>query len=72
MVGECNARCRRVCGAFHHERTRRFPLFAIKRSTQMTSAKGLEGVVVAQTHISHVFGEEGRLVYRGYEINELA
>lgn len=38
----------------------------------MTSAKGLEGVVVAQTHISHVFGEEGRLVYRGYEINELA
>ncbi len=38
----------------------------------MTSAKGLEGVVVAQTHISHVFGEEGRLVYRGYEIAELA
>jgi citrate synthase len=38
----------------------------------MTAAKGLEGVVVAQTHISHVFGEEGRLVYRGYEINELA
>ncbi len=39
----------------------------------MTSAaKGLDGVVVAQTHISHVFGEEGRLVYRGYEIGELA
>jgi len=38
----------------------------------MTTAKGLEGVVVAQTHISHVFGNEGRLVYRGYEINELA
>jgi citrate synthase len=38
----------------------------------MTSAKGLEGIVVAQTHISHVFGEEGRLVYRGYEIGELA
>ncbi|HEX8996860.1 MAG TPA: citrate synthase/methylcitrate synthase [Ktedonobacterales bacterium] len=38
----------------------------------MSAAKGLEGVVVAQTHISHVFGEEGRLVYRGYEINELA
>ncbi|HZC08040.1 MAG TPA: citrate synthase [Ktedonobacterales bacterium] len=38
----------------------------------MTSAKGLEGIVVAQTHISHVFGEEGRLVYRGYEISELA
>ena len=38
----------------------------------MTSAKGLEGIVVAQTRISHVFGEEGRLVYRGYEIGELA
>jgi citrate synthase len=35
-------------------------------------AKGLEGVVVAETNISHVFGEEGRLVYRGYEISELA
>ena len=38
----------------------------------MTSAKGLEGVVVATTHISHVFGEEGRLVYRGYDIDQLA
>ncbi|MDE3228593.1 MAG: citrate synthase [Chloroflexota bacterium] len=38
----------------------------------MSAPKGLEGVVVAQTHISHVFGEIGRLVYRGYEINELA
>jgi citrate synthase len=34
--------------------------------------KGLEGVVVATTQISHVFGEEGRLVYRGYDIGELA
>ncbi len=38
----------------------------------MSSAKGLEGVVVASTTVSHVFGEEGRLVYRGYEINQLA
>jgi citrate synthase len=38
----------------------------------MTSAKGLEGVVVATTSVSHVFGEEGRLVYRGYEISQLA
>lgn len=36
------------------------------------ATKGLDGVVVASTHISHVFGEEGRLVYRGYEINQLA
>lgn len=38
----------------------------------MTAAKGLDGVVVAQTHVSHVFGDEGRLVYRGYDIGELA
>jgi citrate synthase len=29
-------------------------------------------VVAASTRISHVFGEEGRLVYQGYEISELA
>jgi citrate synthase len=38
----------------------------------MIQAKGLEGVVVGTTSISHVFGEEGRLVYHGYEIGELA
>ena len=38
----------------------------------MAAAKGLDGVVVATTNVSHVFGEEGRLVYRGYEINQLA
>jgi citrate synthase len=38
----------------------------------MSAPKGLEGIVVAQTNISHVFGAEGRLVYRGYEISELA
>lgn len=34
--------------------------------------KGLEGVVVAQTELSEVDGEEGRLVYRGYQIEDLA
>ncbi len=38
----------------------------------MIAAKGLDGIVVAQTNISHVFGEEGRLVYHGYDIGELA
>jgi citrate synthase len=33
---------------------------------------GLEGVVAATTALSHVYGEEGRLVYRGYDIHELA
>jgi citrate synthase len=36
------------------------------------SAKGLEGVVAAETAISHVYGEEGRLNYAGYEIEDLA
>ena len=35
-------------------------------------AAGLEGVVVAESGISYVDGEEGRLVYRGYSIEELA
>lgn len=36
------------------------------------STRGLEGVVAAETTISKVYGEEGRLVYRGYEIEDLA
>jgi citrate synthase len=36
------------------------------------SAKGLEGVVAAETAISHVYGEQGRLNYAGYEIEDLA
>ncbi|HEU5209492.1 MAG TPA: citrate/2-methylcitrate synthase [Longimicrobiales bacterium] len=36
------------------------------------SAKGLEGVVAAQTRISKVMGEEGRLIYSGFEIDDLA
>src|SRR3712207_8538029 len=34
--------------------------------------EGLEGIVAAATALSHVYGEEGRLVYRGYDIHELA
>jgi citrate synthase len=34
--------------------------------------KGLAGVVAARTALSHVYGEEGRLIYRGYEIQDLA
>ena len=35
-------------------------------------AKGLEGVVCTSTAISDVRGLEGQLIYRGYDINELA
>lgn len=33
---------------------------------------GLEGIVAAATSISHVDGQDGRLVYRGYDIHDLA
>ncbi len=36
------------------------------------TAKGLEGVVAAETRISDVRGEAGQLVYCGYDINDLA
>lgn len=32
--------------------------------------KGLEGIIVAETALSKVFGEEGRLIYRGIPIQE--
>ncbi|MFN8424188.1 MAG: citrate/2-methylcitrate synthase [Anaerolineae bacterium] len=34
--------------------------------------RGLEGVVVAQSSKSKVYGEEGRLIYGGYAIEDLA
>ncbi len=34
--------------------------------------RGLEGVLVAESELSHVDGEAGKLVYRGYDIEELA
>jgi 2-methylcitrate synthase len=35
-------------------------------------AKGLEGVVAEATHLSDVQGQVGRLLYRGYDIKDLA
>jgi citrate synthase len=34
--------------------------------------KGLEGVLVTESELSDINGEEGRLVYRGYDITDLA
>ena len=36
------------------------------------TASGLEGVVVAETRLSHVDGEHGRLVIAGHDVEELA
>ena len=35
-------------------------------------SSGLEGVIAAETSISLVDGQAGRLLYRGYEIGDLA
>jgi len=34
--------------------------------------KGLEGVLVAESELSFIDGDEGRLIYRGYDIEDLA
>lgn len=34
--------------------------------------KGLEGVLVAESALSHIDGDEGTLIYRGYTIEDLA
>jgi citrate synthase len=36
------------------------------------ASEGLEGVVAAETVLSHVDGERGRLIFRGHEIDALA
>ena len=33
---------------------------------------GMEGVVAGNSAISNVYGDEGRLIYRGYDIKDLA
>jgi citrate synthase len=40
--------------------------------SSMMVAKGLEGVVAEATRLSDVQGQVGRLLYRGYDINDLA
>lgn len=35
-------------------------------------SRGLEGIIAADTCIGDVRGQEGQLIYRGYDINELA
>ena len=36
------------------------------------TSKGLEGIVANSTALSDVVGDKGQLIYRGYDINELA
>ncbi len=39
---------------------------------QKTKARGLEGVVALDTQLSHIDGQKGELIYRGYDIDDLA
>ncbi|MDX1394620.1 MAG: citrate/2-methylcitrate synthase, partial [Gemmatimonadota bacterium] len=40
--------------------------------TAQATTKGLEGVVASDTALSFIDGEEGTLIYRGYDIHDLA
>lgn len=40
--------------------------------TAQAKSKGLEGVVASETSLSFIDGEEGILIYRGYNIHDLA
>ena len=44
----------------------------MSKTEKPAPAKGLEGVVAATTQLSSVRGLDGELIYRGYNINELA
>jgi citrate synthase len=39
--------------------------------TDQDVSKGLAGVIAADTHLSRVDGEQGKLIYRGYRIRDL-
>ena len=40
--------------------------------TATPAKRGLDGVVAAQTRLSHVDGQAGELIIAGYELKELA
>jgi len=63
---------RSASASCNEERTTVTQATEITPEVQLPKPEGLEGVVAASTALSHVFGEEGRLVYRGYDIHELA
>ena len=46
-----------------------FPKDSVGRLMEPVVANGLEGVVVAETHLSRVDGQNGRLVIRGLDLD---
>src|SRR5262245_56618908 len=53
-------------------RTRFMHTAVVKETTGQTAVKGLKGVIAADSAICLVEGLEGRLIYRGYSIHDLA
>ena len=47
-------------------------IFAIGRKEAIMSKSGLEGVIVGQSRLSYINGDQGELIYGGYEIDDLA
>src|SRR5713226_9490896 len=48
------------------------PVLAIAVAALIKAPKGLEGVIVATTQLTKIDGQAGRLIYRGYDITQLA
>src|SRR5689334_2591762 len=45
---------------------------SVRRSAMVDIARGLEGIVVAGTRLSHIDGQRGELVIAGYPVDEIA
>jgi len=47
-------------------------IFATGRKEPIMSKSGLEGVIVGQSRLSYIDGDQGELIYGGYDIDDLA
>src|SRR3712207_1678729 len=57
------------------ENLKSIPGIAIKEAAMANAGvvnAGLDGIVVAETRLSHIDGEKGELIYGGYDIDDLA
>ena len=62
----------RECLSFRNRTGHHFWALSKLNKTMPVIAKGLEGIVANSTSLSEVLGQEGVLIYGGYNINELA
>ncbi len=62
----------RECLFFRNRTIHHSDVLSTPNKTMPVIAKGLEGIVANSTSLSEVLGQEGVLIYGGYNINELA